>query len=84
MSNQQPRTFAEKTRPWLAGIWLLLGALWLVDAVLTPTIFHIVEASFWLVGGGVYVTVALLERKKSGRRQEAPAAHETRAQREPQ
>lgn len=86
MSNQQPqpRTFAEKARPWLAVIWLLVGALWFASALREPTVFHWILAAFWLLGGGFYTTVAVLERRNSPRRRAAAAADGATTQEKPQ
>ncbi|TDW72243.1 hypothetical protein EDF51_104308 [Curtobacterium sp. PhB25] len=48
---------------WVGVLWLAVGVLWGVLAIIEPSVFRLLMAVLWLVLGGSMLAVALRDRK---------------------
>ncbi|RPE75366.1 hypothetical protein EDF28_3719 [Curtobacterium sp. PhB137] len=49
---------------WVGVVWIAVGVLWGVMAVIGPDVFRTIMAVVWLVLGGSMLAVALRDRKR--------------------
>lgn len=49
---------------WVGVVWLAVGVLWSVLAIIDPSVFRTIMAVLWLVLGGSMLAVALRDRKR--------------------
>ncbi|TCL81573.1 hypothetical protein EDF31_11113 [Curtobacterium sp. PhB142] len=49
---------------WVGVVWLAVGVLWSVLAIIDPSTFRAIMAVLWLVLGGSMLTAALRDRKR--------------------
>ncbi|QSB23218.1 hypothetical protein [Curtobacterium sp. 24E2] len=49
---------------WVGVVWLAVGVVWGVLAIVEPSTFRTIMAVLWLVLGGSMLAVALRDRKR--------------------
>lgn len=49
---------------WVGVVWIAVGVLWGVMAVIGPDVFRMIMAVVWLVLGGSMLAVALRDKKR--------------------
>ncbi|QZQ54936.1 hypothetical protein KZI27_16930 [Curtobacterium sp. TC1] len=49
---------------WVGVVWIAVGVLWSVLAVIDPSVFRTIMAVLWLVLGGSMLAVALRDKKR--------------------